>query len=186
MRLDRFTTLAQEAIQGAQSRANLTGHGELSPLHLLMATLEEKNGVASSILQRCGVEPGRAADAVESELRRLPKVQGAQASPGQPFMQILTDAERESQRMKDAYVSTEHLLLALAETKTAAKEVLSSLGVTRARVQSAVEAIRKASGVNAVNDPNAEGGMEALKKYCHGSDGACTQRQARSSDRPRR
>jgi ATP-dependent Clp protease ATP-binding subunit ClpB len=165
MRLDRFTTLAQEAIQGAQSRANLAGHGELSPLHLLLATLEEKNGVASSILQRCGVDPARATDAVESELRRLSKVQGAQASPGQPFMQVLTDAERESQRMKDAYVSTEHLLLALAETKTAAKEVLSSLGVTRARVQSTVEAIRKASGVNAVNDPNAEGAMEALKKY---------------------
>ncbi|NBX26107.1 MAG: AAA family ATPase, partial [Planctomycetes bacterium] len=165
MRLDRFTTLAQEAIQGAQSQANLTGHGELSPLHLLLATLKEKNGVASSILQRCGVDPARASDAVESELRRLPKVQGAQANPGQPFMQVLTDAERESQRMKDAYVSTEHLLLALAETRTAAKEVLSSLGVSRARVQGAIEAIRKASGVNAVNDPNAEGAMEALRKY---------------------
>jgi ATP-dependent Clp protease ATP-binding subunit ClpB len=165
MRLDRFTTLAQEAIQGAQSRANLSGHGELSPLHLLLATLEEKNGVASSILQRCGVDAARAIDAAESEFRRLPKVQGAQASPGQPFMQVLTDAERESQRMKDAYVSTEHLLLALAETKTAAKEVLSSLGVSRTRVQAAIEAIRKASGVNAVNDPNAEGAMEALKKY---------------------
>ena len=165
MRMDRFTTLAQEAIQGAQSKANLAGHGELSPLHLLLAMLEERGGVASSILQRCGVDAARAADVAQAELRGLPKVQGAQAAPGQALMQVLTDSERVSQRMKDSYVSTEHLLLALAETKTPAKEVLSTLGVTAARVQSAIEAIRKASGVNAVNDPNAEGGMEALKKY---------------------
>ena len=165
MRLDKFTTLAQEAIQGAQSKANLAGHGELSPLHLLLAMLDEKGGVAGSILQRCGVEPTRLADVAEAELRRLPKVQGAQASPGQAFMQVLTDAEREAQRMKDAYVSTEHLLLALVETKTVAKEALSTLGLNKARVQSAIDAIRKASGVSGVNDPNAEGGMEALKKY---------------------
>ncbi|MEY4841462.1 MAG: Chaperone protein ClpB 1 [Planctomycetota bacterium] len=165
MRLDKFTTLAQEAIQGAQSKANLAGHGELSPLHLLLAMLDEKGGVAGSILQRCGVEPSRLADVAEAELRRLPKVQGAQASPGQAFMQVLTDAEREAQRMKDAYVSTEHLLLALVETKTVAKEALSTLGLNKARVQSAIDAIRKASGVSGVNDPNAEGGMEALKKY---------------------
>ena len=90
MRLDKFTTLAQEAIQGAQSKANLAGHGELSPLHLLLAMLDEKGGVAGSILQRCGVEPTRLADVAEAELRRLPKVQGAQASPGQAFMQVLT------------------------------------------------------------------------------------------------
>ncbi len=165
MRTDKFTTLAQEAIQGAQSKANLDGHGELSPLHLLLSMLDEKGGVASSILQRCGIEPSRLADVVDAELRRLPKVQGAQATPSQPFIQVLTDAEREAQRMKDTYVSTEHLLLALVETKTIAKEALSTLGVSKSRVQSAIDSIRKTSGVSGVNDPNAEGGMEALKKY---------------------
>jgi ATP-dependent Clp protease ATP-binding subunit ClpB len=165
MRLDRFTQPAQEAITGAQSKANLAGHGELSPLHLLSAMLDERNGLAASLLQRCGVEPARAHDAVEAELRRLPKVQGAQASPGQAFMQVLTEAERESQRMKDAYVSTEHLLLALVDTKTVAKEALSTLGLSKSRVQGAIDALRKASGVGNVNDPNAEGAMEALKKY---------------------
>jgi ATP-dependent Clp protease ATP-binding subunit ClpB len=67
--------------------------------------------------------------------------------------------------MKDAYVSTEHLLLALVDTKTVAKEALSTLGVSKSRVQGAIDALRKASGVGNVNDPNAEGAMEALKKY---------------------
>jgi ATP-dependent Clp protease ATP-binding subunit ClpB len=165
MRLDRFTQPAQEAITGAQGKANLAGHGELSPLHLLSTMLDERNGLAASLLQRCGVEPARAQDVIEAELRRLPKVQGAQASPGQALMQVLTEAERESQRMKDAYVSTEHLLLALVDTKTVAKEALSTLGLSKSRVQGAIDALRKASGVGNVNDPNAEGAMEALKKY---------------------
>jgi ATP-dependent Clp protease ATP-binding subunit ClpB len=165
MRLDRFTQPAQEAITGAQSKANLAGHGELSPLHLLSAMLDERNGLAASLLQRCGVEPARVQDVVEAELRRLPKVQGAQAAPSQAFMQVVTDAERESQRMKDAYVSTEHLLLALVDTRTVAKEALSTLGLSKSRVQGAIDALRKASGVGNVNDPNAEGAMEALKKY---------------------
>ena len=165
MRLDRFTQPAQEAITAAQGKANLAGHGELSPLHLLSAMLDDRNGLAASLLQRCGVEPARVQDVVDAELRRLPKVQGAQASPGQAFMQVLTEAERESQRMKDAYVSTEHLLLALVDTKTVAKEALSTLGVSKSRVQGAIDAVRKTSGVGNVNDPNAEGAMEALKKY---------------------
>ncbi len=165
MRTDKLTTLAQEAIQNAQSQANLAGHGELTPLHLLLAVVEEKNGIASSILQRAGVDANRVRDVAEAEMRRMPKVQGANAAPGTAFGQILTDAEREAQRMKDTYVSTEHLLLALAETKTSAKEVLSTLGVTRARILQSIEAIRKASGSTGANDPNAESGMEALKKY---------------------
>ena len=165
MRTDKLTTLAQEAIQNAQSQANLAGHGELTPLHLLLAVVEEKNGIASSILQRVGVDGNRVRDVAEAELRRMPKVHGANAAPGTAFGQILTDAEREAQRMKDTYVSTEHLLLALSETKTSAKEVLSTLGVTRARILQSIEAIRKASGSTGANDPNAESGMEALKKY---------------------
>ncbi|MBV5344574.1 MAG: AAA family ATPase, partial [Rhodoferax sp.] len=165
MRTDKLTTLAQEAIQNAQSQANLAGHGELTPLHLLLAVVEEKNGIASSILQRAGVDANRVRDVAEAEMRRVPKVQGANAAPGTAFGQILTDAEREAQRMKDTYVSTEHLLLALSETKTPAKEVLSTLGVTRARIWQSIEAIRKASGSTGANDPNAESGMEALKKY---------------------
>jgi ATP-dependent Clp protease ATP-binding subunit ClpB len=165
MRNDQLTTLAQEAIQNAQSQANLAGHGELSPLHLLIAVVEEKNGIAGSILQRAGIDPGRVRDVAEAELRRLPKVQGAVAAPGSAFILVLNDAEREAKRMKDAFVSTEHLMLALAESKTPAKEVLSALGVTRARLLQSIEAIRKASGSTGANDPNAESGMEALKKY---------------------
>ena len=106
------------------------------------------------------------ASVVDAEMRRLPKVQGATTgNASRELMEVLNAAERDAQKMKDAYVSTEHLLIALADVKSGAKEVLSTLGVDRKRVQAAVDAIRKASGVTNVTDQNAESTYEALKKY---------------------
>jgi ATP-dependent Clp protease ATP-binding subunit ClpB len=166
MRFDKFTTLAQEAISAAQNTAAGATNPEITPLHLLAALLAEKGSNAATILQKSGVDAARVASVADAELRRLPKVQGA--TPGnasRELMEVLATAERDAQRMKDAYVSTEHLLLALADVKSGAKEVLSTLGVDRKRVQSAVDAIRKASGVTNVTDQNAESTYEALKKY---------------------
>jgi ATP-dependent Clp protease ATP-binding subunit ClpB len=166
MRFDKFTTLAQEAISAAQNVAASATNPEITPLHLLAALLAEKGSNAATILQKSGVDAARVASVADAELRRLPKVQGA--TPGnasRELMEVLATAERDAQRMKDAYVSTEHLLLALADVKSGAKEVLSTLGVDRKRVQSAVDAIRKASGVTNVTDQNAESTYEALKKY---------------------
>jgi ATP-dependent Clp protease ATP-binding subunit ClpB len=166
MRFDKFTTLAQEAISAAQNVAASATNPEITPLHLLAALLAEKGSNAATILQKSGVDAARVASVGDAELRRLPKVQGA--TPGnasRELMEVLATAERDAQRMKDAYVSTEHLLLALADVKSGAKEVLSTLGVDRKRVQSAVDAIRKASGVTNVTDQNAESTYEALKKY---------------------
>ena len=99
-------------------------------------------------------------------MRRLPRVQGGSANnASRELGEVLATAEREAQRMKDAYTSTEHLLLALAEVKSGAKEVLSTLGIDRKRVLAAIEAIRKASGVANIADQNAESNFEALKKY---------------------
>jgi ATP-dependent Clp protease ATP-binding subunit ClpB len=166
MRFDKFTTLAQEAISAAQNVAASATNPEITPLHLLAALLAEKGSNAATILQKSGVDAARVASVADAELRRLPKVQGA--TPGnasRELMEVLATAERDAQRMKDAYVSTEHLLLALADVKSGAKEVLSTLGVDRKHVQSAVDAIRKASGVTNVTDQNAESTYEALKKY---------------------
>ena len=166
MRFDKFTTLAQEAISAAQNVAASATNPEITPLHLLAALLAEKGSNAATILQKSGVDAARVASVADAELRRLPKVQGA--TPGnasRELMEVLATAERDAQRMKDAYVSTEHLLLALADVKSGAKEVLSTLGVDRKRVQGAVDAIRKASGVTNVTDQNAESTYEALKKY---------------------
>ncbi len=166
MRFDKFTTLAQEAVAAAQSLAAGATHPEITPLHLLSALVSEKGSTAGTILQKAGVDAARVASVADAEMRRLPKVQGATTgNASRELMEVLGAAERDAQKMKDAYVSTEHLLLALADVKSGAKEVLSTLGVDRKRVQAAVEAIRKASGVSNVTDQNAESTYEALKKY---------------------
>ena len=166
MRFDKFTTLAQEAVSAAQNLAAGATNPEITPLHLLSALVSEKGSNATTILQKAGVDAARVASLTEAELRRLPKVQGATAgNASRDLVEVLNAAERDAQKMKDAYVSTEHLLLALADVKSGAKEVLSTLGVDRKRVQAAVDAIRKASGVTNVTDQNAESTYEALKKY---------------------
>ena len=166
MRFDKFTTLAQEAVSAAQNLAAGATNPEITPLHLLSALVSEKGSNATTILQKAGVDAARVASVVDAEMRRLPKVQGATTgNASRELMEVLNAAERDAQKMKDAYVSTEHLLIALADVKSGAKEVLSTLGVDRKRVQAAVDAIRKASGVTNVTDQNAESTYEALKKY---------------------
>ncbi|MBX3354172.1 MAG: ATP-dependent chaperone ClpB [Phycisphaeraceae bacterium] len=165
MRIDRFTTMAQEALQGAQSAATLAGHSEVTPPHLLVALLQEANGVPASLAKRCGVDPARLLSIAEAELKRMPRVEGTTPQIGRELVQVLTEAEREAKKLKDEYVSTEHLLLALSEVKTPAKEALSVVGLDRKRLATAIDQLRKASGVSHVNDPNAEGAFEALKKY---------------------
>src|SRR5438552_324381 len=179
MRMDRLTTLAQEALAAAQSMAMAGSHAELSPLHLLAALLEEPNSIAHSILAKAGVNSERIADIANSEINRLPKVSfsggdgagdsggggGGQPSTSPAIMQVLNTAEKEAKSLNDSYTSTEHLLLALADVKSDAKEVLSVNGVDRKRLLGAIKALRQASGVSNVNDPGAESTFEALKKY---------------------
>jgi len=165
MRLDRFTTLAQEALASAQSSANTAGHGEVSPLHLLAAMLQERQSVAASILAKAGGDPARVLQVAEAELKRLPTVEGATPQAGRTLGEVLATAEKEATKLKDGYVSTEHLLLALADVAGPGREVLSAVGIDRKGLLSAIEQIRKASGVTNVNDPGAEGNYEALKKY---------------------
>jgi ATP-dependent Clp protease ATP-binding subunit ClpB len=165
MRLDRFTTLAQEALASAQSSANTAGHGEVSPLHLLAAMLQERQSVAASILAKAGGDPARVLQVAEAELKRLPTVEGATPQAGRTLGEVLASAEKEATKLKDGYVSTEHLLLALADVPGPGREVLSAVGIDRKGLLSAITQIRKASGVTNVNDPGAEGNYEALKKY---------------------
>src|SRR5262245_50035924 len=118
MRMDRFTTLAQEALASAQSKAVELSHAEMTPLHLLAATLEDRSGIAHSILAKAGVDGDMIAQIAEAELSRKPKV-SVSGGPSQPqasptVMQVLSAAEKEAKTLKDSYISTEHLLLALA------------------------------------------------------------------------
>ncbi len=171
MRMDRFTTLAQEALASAQAIAVARSNAELTPLHVLAALLEDKSAISGSILSRSGVDAGRVAEIAESELSRQPSVSSSggsaaampQTSPA--LLAVLKEAETEARALNDAYVSTEHLLLALAEVRSDAKEVLSVAGLDRKRLLAAVKALREASGVSSINDPGAESTFEALKKY---------------------
>ncbi len=167
MRMDRFTTLAQEALAGAQSLAMNKSHAELTPLHLLAALLEDRNGVARSVLQRAGANVDQITPIVSSEMDRLPSISGQAAQPhtGSATMQVLSTAEKTASELKDSYTSSEHLLIALATVKSPVKEILSLHNLDETRLLEAVKALRQSSGVSNINDPDAEQTYEALKKY---------------------
>jgi ATP-dependent Clp protease ATP-binding subunit ClpB len=163
--MDRFTTLAQEALAAAQSLAVQASHGALTPLHLLVALLEDRNGVARSILDKAGINADQVSQVASRELERQPTISGAQPQANPAMVEVLTTAEREASTLGDSYTSSEHLLLALAEVKSQAREVLSVTGANRKTILAAVEGLRAASGVTNINDAEAESNMEALKKY---------------------
>jgi ATP-dependent Clp protease ATP-binding subunit ClpB len=167
MRMDRLTTLAQQAIADAQSGAMSRGHAEVGTLHLLHALLADKNGVVASILAKAGADAGRAATIVESELGRLPKVSANAGQAGRALMEVLTGADQWARKMNDQYISSEHLLLALSESRESggAKQALSLSGAETKTLEKAIKEVRAASGTPNVTDPGAEGNYEALKKY---------------------
>jgi ATP-dependent Clp protease ATP-binding subunit ClpB len=168
MRPDRLTTLAQQALADAQSDALGRSNPEVLGLHVLGALLKEKGGAAWSVIAKAGGDPARLKGIVESELARLPKTSSGAGSPGRNIMELLARAEGDAKRMGDEYVSTEHLLLAIADGAGGAqgRDALTLVGgVTKKSLEAAVMQIRSASGVQSVQDPGAESQYEALKKY---------------------
>ena len=117
-------------------------------LHILSAYLADRAGPGWSLLAKTGAEPARVVQLAQAELSRLPKTSSGAGSAGRAVMEILNKADSEAKRLGDSYVSSEHLLLALVDLSGAAKEVLSTVGVNKPRVEEAVKAIRAASGVD--------------------------------------
>jgi len=158
MRLDKFTEKAQEALQNAAQTAREFGQQAVEPEHLLLALTREREGIARPLLEAAGVSlPGLEAELVSS-VEQLAKVRGG----GQPFISndlnlVLEQAEREAQRLKDEYISTEHLLLALVE-----RPVLKHAGVTH---DALLKALRQVRGSQRVTDPNPESKYQALERY---------------------
>ena len=165
MRPDKLTTVAQQVLADAQSDALARGNPEVNSLHVLAALLKENGGPAAAILGRCGADAARVASIADSELGRQPTTNSGAGQAGRALLEILGKSEAEADAMKDAYVSSEHLLLAVCDAGGPGKDVLSALGVARTHVTAAIEQIRKASGVETINDPGAESTYEALKKY---------------------
>ena len=165
LRWDKFTLKSQEAIQAASSMAHENGQPEVLPLHLLTALLQDRDGIIVPVLQKVGVPTEQLLTGANKAIDSLPKVSGAASEPGlSPGMQkILQDAQKEAQDFKDEYVSTEHLLLALAQLKKdPAQALLASLGATREAILKGLTSVR---GNQRVTDQSPEGKYQALDRY---------------------
>jgi len=162
MRADKLTTKLQEALGDAQSLALANDHAYIEPVHLLLAMLRQPDG-PSALLQRAGAQVGALAQEAEAALRQLPQVQGQdQVQVGRDLVSLLQGAEKDALKRGDQYVASESFLLALAEHKGSAGELLRRHGGTRAALAAAVGAVR---GGQRVDNPEAEGQREALKKF---------------------
>ena len=165
IRWDKFTLKSQEAIQRASSLANENGQPEVLPLHLLTALVEDKEGIILPLLQKIGVPTDQLTASTQQAIAGLPKVTGAASEAGlsAAMQKVLNEASKEAHDFKDEYVSTEHLLLALAQIKKdPAQQLLTSAGATREAILQALTSVR---GNQRVTDQNPEGKYQALDRY---------------------
>ncbi|MEO7028696.1 MAG: ATP-dependent chaperone ClpB [Acidobacteriaceae bacterium] len=162
---DKFTVKSQQAIQAAQGQAAENGNPEVLPLHLMVALLEDKEGVVLPVLEKVGVPVERMLAQMNAAIANLPKVQGAGSQPGigAALQKVLDASFKEAENFKDDYVSTEHLLLALAATKGEPVQMaLAALGASHKAILQALTTVR---GSQRVTDQNPEGKFQALEKY---------------------
>ena len=165
IRWDKFTVKSQQAIQQAQARAAEFGNPELQPVHLLLALLEDREGVIPSVLEKIGVPAERLELELHQIEEKLPRVSGAAAQPAlsQTLNKALDQAFHEASNFKDEYVSTEHLLLGVSNLKgDAARDALAAAGATHDAILQALAAVR---GSQRVTDQHPEGKFQALEKY---------------------
>src|SRR3981081_3394712 len=158
MRFDKFTEKAQEALQRAAELARESGQQAVEPEHLLVALVREEEGVARTLLERAGVSVQALEPALVSAVEHFPKVSGG----GQPYISpalntSLEQAEKEADPLKDEYISTEHLVLALADHK-----LLKANGASH---DALLKALRQIRGSQRVTDQNPESKYQALEKY---------------------
>ncbi|HWE34206.1 MAG TPA: ATP-dependent chaperone ClpB [Solirubrobacteraceae bacterium] len=165
MQPDRFTIKSQEAIQAAQRLADERRNPQTTPEHLLAVLLEQPEGIVVPVLRKLGVDPAVVRASVNGALEALPKLSGAgheQTNPSNELIQVLGAAESEMRALKDEYVSTEHLLLALAEHPGPAGEALRGSGAAHDELLKALEEVR---GSHRVTDQHPEDKFQALEKY---------------------
>src|SRR5437867_7135077 len=167
MDINRFTQKAQEAISSAQTKAARYGHQQVDVEHLRASLLEQEGGLATSILSKTEINTESFKRRVEQELERMPKVSGPTGAPDQIYItgrlnHLLAQAEEEAKKLKDEYISIEHLLLPMTEDGGATGRVFKEFGVTRERLVRALQEIR---GNQRVTSQNPEATYEALERY---------------------
>ena len=162
MRLDKLTTKFQEALADAQSLAIARDNPYIEPVHLLSAMLAQVDG-PKALLARAGVNTAKLQTAAETEINKLPQVQGGeQVQPSRDLVGLLQAAEKEAGKHGDQFIASEMFLLAAADAKGAIGPLVKEHGLTRKALEAAVEAVR---GGQKVDNAEAEGQREALKKY---------------------
>ena len=167
MDLNRLTLKSQEALHDAQTKALRFGHNEVDTEHLLLALLEQRDGLIPRLLARADVDTGALRSAVEAALERRPRVSGPGAQGGQPGITralgaLLDSAEQEAQRLRDEYVSVEHILLAMLGADSGAGRLLRDHGVDR---DGFLEVLTQVRGAQRVTSSTPESAYEALEKY---------------------
>lgn len=162
-RMDKLTIKAQEAVARAQELATARGASEIVELHLLASLLAESEGVVKPLLDKIGVNRGQLSKLVEAELDRMPRVSGGSTpNPSRGLMKVLEASAGEAAQIKDEFVSTEHLLLALSRVDSPAKNLLQISGLRPDDILNAMQSVR---GSARVTDQNPEEKFQALKKY---------------------
>jgi len=164
MRLDKLTIKAQEALSEAVSQATTRGHGAVEPAHVLAGLLAQPEGVAVPVLQKLGVSVDALRGSLDAVLERAPRVSGAgQPRPSPALERVLQGAGREAEALKDEYIASEHLLLAIAGEKSdPAGDVLRQAGAPHDALLKALGTVR---GSTRVTDPDAESRYQSLEKY---------------------
>ncbi|MFW6131341.1 MAG: Clp protease N-terminal domain-containing protein, partial [Candidatus Aminicenantaceae bacterium] len=164
MKWDEYTVMSQEAIQLAQTRAEELGHPELKPEHLLWAFLSQEENIVISILSKIGANSSKIRSDVEDILNKAPKVSGGgRLALSSSLDKVMKQAQKESKKLKDEYISTEHLFLAmLKEEGTATNKVLKENGIDEDAVLKALMSIR---GTQRVTDSQPEGKYQVLQRY---------------------
>ena len=165
MRFDRFTIKAQEALETAQNLATDSQNPELSVEHLMLALIKQTDGIVTPIFQKLGIDLAGITSAIETAVEKMPKVQGATSElrMAHALQAVLDVGFKEATALKDAYVSTEHLLIACAEAKqTEVGKILREAGVTKDKILKALVDIR---GTQRITDQNPEDKYQALTRF---------------------
>ena len=165
MNPNKFTHKTQEALQMALQLAAERNHQQVSLAHLLVALLEQNDGIVPSIFKKLEVEISDMSRMLDRELAKIPQISGAALA--QQYMdavmnKVLLQAEKQANKLGDDYISTEHLLLAIIDVPSTTSQLLDSLGVTYEKVLSVLQSIR---GSHRVTDPEPESKYQALTKY---------------------
>ena len=162
MRLDKWAVTAQEALQAALGIAGDVEASEVAPTHLLKALLDSNERNLRSILEKIGADPDTIAAQVDQAISKAPKVSGAQIGIGNDLLKVINEAEKLATKLGDSYVTSEHLLTALANDNTDAGRILRDAGVTAKRVEEVYNELR---GDERVTSQDAKPQFEALEQY---------------------